>query len=129
MNDLFVPYNIAKKLKSLGFNEPCFSAYRNTDGEKQLMNISVWTKDGKENTHEGYCIAPTYQQAVDWFHKRHNIFVAVHYDSVIRIGTYCILIHRDGDLKHNESIKSHGYNTPHEAWLNAIKVALKLIER
>ena len=78
MGDLFVTYSIAKKLKALGFNASCFSAYRNTDGEKQLMGVSKWTNTGTENTHEGYCAAPIYQQVVEWLRWKYGIFVAVH---------------------------------------------------
>jgi len=128
MEYLFVTYNVANKLKKLGFNAPCFSAYRNTDGEKELMGISKWVNYGWENTHDGYCAAPTYLQVVDWLVWKYGIFVSVHYDSIIKKGKYCFLIHMYGDLKHNESIKSHGYKTPHQAWPNAMKAALKLIQ-
>ncbi len=75
MKHLFIPYELAVVAKEKGFDEPCFNAYRNSDGEQQLMQIGEWTNSGIENTHAGYCAAPLYQQIVDWFREKHNIFI------------------------------------------------------
>lgn len=73
MDHLFVPYKIAFLLKDLGFDKFCLSAYRSTDGEEQLMGLSSWTKS--QDTHEGYCLAPTWDQAIQWLIVEHDLHV------------------------------------------------------
>lgn len=69
MEEQFVPYMIALKLKELGFNEECFGYYDN------------WLNYGKEKTtfRLGLCkgdikVVPTllWQQAFDWFREKYN---------------------------------------------------------
>ena len=69
----FVPYDLAMRLKVLGFNEKCFSAYRNTDGEKSLIGLDVWENGAAYDNHEGFCAAPLWQQAIDWLAEKHEI--------------------------------------------------------
>lgn len=79
MKKQFIPYDLALKFKDLGFHEECFSAYRNTDGEKQLMGISIWTNTGNGYYEkiEGYCAAPLWQQAFDWIRNEFNLMLTV----------------------------------------------------
>ena len=60
MKKEFVPYELAVKLKQLGFDEPCLKSY-GTDG---LLN---------ENDHEMYLSAPTFSQAFRWFRKKYGL--------------------------------------------------------
>lgn len=62
----FLPYKESLAMKNLGYDEECFRAFRNTDGEEELMCVSNWTNSGPENTHDGYCAAPLHQQALSW---------------------------------------------------------------
>jgi hypothetical protein len=65
MNKEFVSYEIALKLKELGFNEPCFDNY-NSIGELWQMRLS------KQSTVDMACLAPLYQQVFRWFREQHN---------------------------------------------------------
>jgi len=75
MKNLFADYKTSKILKELGFDEICFSAYRNTDGEESLMGLSNWTNSGNGyyNIHAGYCAAPLWQQVKEWLWEKHKI--------------------------------------------------------
>ena len=55
MNKEFVPYELALKLKQLGFDEPCIA----THGYLELYI----------NTDDGHLKAPLYQQAFRWFRE------------------------------------------------------------
>ena len=73
---LFATYDVAFKLKSIGFNDKCFGYY---DEKKELVlhekPYAFWTtnehnnwnhaffKKGKENI----CSAPLWEQVYDWF--------------------------------------------------------------
>jgi hypothetical protein len=76
MKNEFVPYELALKLKQLGFDEPCFAGYRGsewigTDGpnsryfHSQLFSNHQFDEDQKE-----YCSSPLFQQAFRWFRKK-----------------------------------------------------------
>ena len=55
MNKEFVPYELALKLKQLGFDEPCIA----THGYLELYI----------NTDDGHLKAPLFQQAFRWFRE------------------------------------------------------------
>jgi hypothetical protein len=69
MEKEFVPYELAVKLKTLGFDEDCFGCY---------------TKEGKlsydfsDNRGEGHyfqeCSAPTYSQTFRWFREKYGLY-------------------------------------------------------
>ncbi len=79
MNHLFVPYDIAKKLKQNGFQEPCFGDYfKFQDNDKPFL---VYDEDRfkiiPDNPNEliTETPAPIYQQVIDWFQSKHNIYI------------------------------------------------------
>ena len=69
MNKEFIPYELAFELKQLGFDEPCFGWFRNTE-----FTISFNDLYPKERGEEIKIIAaPTYSQAFRWFRDKHNL--------------------------------------------------------
>jgi hypothetical protein len=69
MEKEFVPYELAVKLKALGFDEPCFGFYEHT----KKLNIKI-TKDSLCNKVKGlFCDAPTFSQALRWFREKYGI--------------------------------------------------------
>ena len=75
MKNLFVPYEIALKLKEKGFEPSCFASY---EGNDDLCFRTVMSKNSyyiSEEEDKYYCAAPLYQQCIDWFRKKHNIHV------------------------------------------------------
>lgn len=82
MEYLFVPYDLALKLKKLGFNETCLAHYNNIfpDGITRL-NLGVtnkgtliqnYTKEGDIVISNDYVLAPLWQQVFDWFRINHE---------------------------------------------------------
>src|SRR5690554_978919 len=75
MKDQFIPYNLAVKLKELGFDEHCFAGYNNS---KTLLIYYP------NECFDGYCDidcyigyqsiddikAPLWQQIFDWFTRK-----------------------------------------------------------
>lgn len=65
----FVPYELAVKLKELGFSESTFAYYEN-NGE-MFTGLGVYhSKYIVKGTNA--CVAPLWQQAFDWFRNYHN---------------------------------------------------------
>ena len=74
MKKLFVPYEIALKLKELGFNEECFGEYRQFDGDTPYLqlyqDIDSCSTDDADYCYTTECLAPLYQQVIDWFREK-----------------------------------------------------------
>ena len=64
----FVPYELAVKLKSLGFDEECFGFYNPTVTEKVIMNNDSY--GGYGLSYEHIVGAPTFSQAFRWFRDK-----------------------------------------------------------
>lgn len=70
MEKEFVPYELAVKLKELGFDKPCFGCYLD---DKYLCKELTERQDyfaGQEAS------APLWQQAFDCFRNEHNFIVS-----------------------------------------------------
>ncbi len=64
MEKEFVPYELALKMKQLGFNEPCLGFYNKED----RPNLGYCTNSFQDDTTlEIKCTAPLFQQAFRWF--------------------------------------------------------------
>ncbi len=62
----FVTFEIAEKLKELGFDEPCFGFYSNQiAGKKSYLIIGNIVKM-QDHYHGQICSAPLCQQAINW---------------------------------------------------------------
>ena len=75
MRKLFVPYELAVKLKEKGFDEMSLAKYYLQDEEVFLM-IGDKEIEEAENGGDGIafeCNAPLFQQVVDWFREKHGI--------------------------------------------------------
>jgi hypothetical protein len=83
MNEEFVSYEIALKLKELGFDEPCFTYYYNISGKIRtgiVVNINnAWTYAGTKKL--GTTLAPLYQQVFRWFREKYGLEI------ILRPGT------------------------------------------
>ena len=74
MKNEFVSYEMALALKELGFDEPCFTYYKND----QLSNILELVKNSEmknvNNEVDNYISAPTFSQAFRFFRERHGLY-------------------------------------------------------
>jgi hypothetical protein len=84
MVEEFVPYELALRMKQLGFDEPCFSYYeldgRLSDTPKESGYDIKYQGDCKFDNHQNTyldedesCSAPLYQQAFRWFRDEHGM--------------------------------------------------------
>ena len=85
MNKEFVPYGLALRLGSLGFDEPCFGYY--VEGELRGVNLGIEQLGGMKPYYQRFgfhtlsnhdidnpkkivVTAPTWQQAFRWFREK-----------------------------------------------------------
>lgn len=121
----FIPYEQALALKDLEFDEPCLSAYRNTDGEQLLMGFSMWKNFTIHDNHDGFAAAPLYQQAFRWFREKHKLFSKIELEDVeLNLFSYEILQDKKGKYN-NELYIDMDFKTYEEAELACL---IKLIE-
>ena len=83
MEEQFVPYELAVKLKELGFNDECLGWYLNHQlipVGQQVTNSSNSFRSNKNDWEEykydsfkNCCSAPLWQQAFYWFRTEHNL--------------------------------------------------------
>lgn len=132
MEKLFVSYEIALKVKELGFIEPCFGEYRQWDGCNPYLHIEGFNNSKGRFTVE--CSAPLYQQVIDWFREKHNILITVIPDKENNKTCFHYIIDRDSDYPHQlfrEIGRTYGeiskLATYYEALDKAILEAIKLI--
>ncbi len=75
MEKQFVPYELAVKLKELGFDEECISFY-NQSGSLNLSRIDSFNwviRNSNSQVVKLKCVsAPLWQQAFDWFREKHG---------------------------------------------------------
>ena len=117
MNKEFVPYELAVKLKQLGFDEPCFAYYKDMKGEKVLLYDSM--------DFDGECNAPLYQQAFRWFREKYDLV------GIVKFGTndFTYNIYSDDGigLLTKESLGFNG--TYEEAELSCLTKLIKITEK
>ena len=113
MTKEFVPYELAVKLKKLGFDEECLSYYFN----KQLSF-------GSKTAYGEVVEAPLYQQAFRWFREKYDLRIWIEsnygvlkFEYVIATTNFNFIDKQFNDLS--------GYNTYEEAELACL---IKLIE-
>ncbi len=77
MQKEFVTYEIAKKLKELGFDEPCLAYYAKSESFYDIPNTFFMHPSGieYENIKGSSFLAPLWQQAIDWFYYNHEILI------------------------------------------------------
>ena len=119
MDKEFVPYELAVKLKVLGFDEECFGAYHN----QKLIDIgSEYSYDVK---------APLFQQALRWFREK-NFYVSINtYHSVSLnkpFGLSIDYLHESGKWDYFDYRGESDFETYEEAELACLTKLIEIVE-
>lgn len=83
MEKEFVPYELALRMKQLGFDEPCFAYYYTLNGRdwKFAEKTEYYRLDDNMNIGGKFTIsAPLFQQAFRWFREQKGMWVTFEYD-------------------------------------------------
>lgn len=99
MKDQFVPYEIAERLKEVGFDEPCMAFYysEKSDPFNEKFELCHFPKQTP-----GYCAAPTWQQVEEWLWNTQQIKVHIKGFDVFTIFVY--------DADHDEIYRDRSEN-------------------
>ncbi len=112
MKDQFVTFEIANKLKELGFNEHCLAWF---DKANELIIEQVKPEVGYF-TYEDL-VAPLWQQVIDWFIIKHDVIVYLDHVSLKSF------IPIEG-MTYEESLKSEILKSREAAILKACELLL-----
>jgi hypothetical protein len=105
MTKEFVPYELAVKLKALGFDEKCFCNWEESWSPEPEDEIRMVLTTDQTWLRPGWVRAPTFSQAFRWFREKHKLFVSIEYstrsqtDFVITINKIAVNDARDEDYK------------------------------
>ena len=131
LKDQFVTYEIALKLKELGFDEDCLGYYNSFNKleidrylHPMLKEYSIPNNNQFINTIIIAC--PLWQQVIDWFKERHDIHIYTdYYDNLYGFATKLNkekLYNRYGSFE-------PGFNTYQEAREQAILKAIEIVKK
>lgn len=125
MQHLFLPHKLAILAKQKCFNEPCFGYYSGDNPYGELpdkLNIIACKKEQSVDDLFGRCLAPLYQQIVDWFRDEYDLQINILGHLTIGF-EYCIS--KNKKVKH--AMADLSCKTYYEALNKAIEEAFKLI--
>ncbi len=89
----FVSFETAKKLKSLGFDEPCRYFYENANCTDIRYTLYRYYNDK-----EPFCSAPMLWQAQKWLREKHRIHIRINFDSDRDWNKSLLLMDEDRDI-------------------------------
>ena len=128
MEKEFVPYELAVKLKTLGFDEPCFGIYLMKEFRYSSPPMTL------ENTTKGIeLLAPTFSQAFRWFREKHGIcswIERLYTENSVAYYKTNQEYKKDASSKmHNLIISLKEYNTYEEAELECLKKLIEIVKQ
>lgn len=126
MENQFVPYELALKLKELGFDEECLDFYSNENN--CLFNNDPINED---SIHIGAGIpAPIWQQAFDWFRDSHGLNV-VGFSANQSWSLWYFNIDKKGltYLYYAGAQEKKFFNSPEEVRIACLKELIEIIEQ
>jgi hypothetical protein len=74
MENEFIPYELALRMKALGFDEPCFGYFLS---DRMFIDAKITRQTGDAIS------SPTWQSAFRWFREKYNLNFLVAFDKYI----------------------------------------------
>jgi hypothetical protein len=126
MEKEFVPYNLALRMKQLGFDEDCCKyVYVGDTGINVDHYLEVEPSKAKNYNKDGLCISqPLYQQAFRWFRKKYNLKSCI----MFRTNMEDDKEYYDWLIKGQEVVYRH-FNSYEEAELTCLEKLIEIVEQ
>lgn len=125
MTKEFVPYELALKLKELGFDEPCFVLYKaSNNNQLAYAPHGITTNSQLSQGDSNNIAAPLFQQAFRWFREKYHIIGEPKYKGGLTTKTswYDYIIYSNIDWKEDNK----QYKTYEEAELACLDKLIDL---
>lgn len=123
MEKQFVPYELALKLKELGFNENCI-AFKGSKGKISYCSQKEYDEEGypilifHNNNGSPWVSLPLWQQAFDWFREKYEFEVAIH--KLIDESGYMATIGWIGVEEFHSQVEGNTYEEARQACLERL---------
>ena len=117
----FVPYELAVKLKALGFDEPCLDKY-DPRFEKLSSNMETWSNEYyPENL---MTLAPLFQQSFRFFREKYEIYYTI--EGSKKFGFQHFIYDEKGsyEIKSEETFKTY-----EEAELACLRKLIEIVKQ
>jgi hypothetical protein len=132
MENEFVTYDLALRMKALGFNEPCLMVY---NYKKQvILNNKIPFEERTNQPNPYLCTAPLFSQAFRWFRDEYKSFHEVFIDCEPRADVpleddlmFAFTIHRVREDKFIVGSRNI-YKTHEEAELACLEKLIEIVE-
>ena len=133
----FCNYEIALKLKELGFDEKCIFAFDNCQMRCSDLRTNEQKFSGVNYNSSSYVSQPLWQQVIDWFREKHKYSVSIHVDednSTPSNIKYWYCIDSFFEVPNNKIVREgieevDNFSSFEEAREQAILKAIKLIKK
>lgn len=126
MNEDYVSYDLALKLKACGFDEPCEAFYLPPMKSRPEPFFSGRVKRSiKNETHAFHLSAPSLYHAQKWLREKHHISVRVSYISYHKVW-FADWLNLDSEEFDDTDTTFDSYE---EALVDGISAALELIKK
>lgn len=126
MNEDYVSYELAVKLKACGFDEPCEAFYLPPMKSRPEPFFSGRVKRSiKNETHAFHLSAPSLYHAQKWLREKHHISVRVSYISYHKVW-FADWLNLDSEEFDDTDTTFDSYE---EALVDGISAALELIKK
>lgn len=125
MEKEFVPYELAVKLKALGFDEHelCFAHWIERDErDGGGVKLEMWNDEDTYYEVKSLIKAPTFSQAFRFFRKKYKL------SGLIEIGTHKYSFIIFDEAKDSRKITSSMNGTPEEAELACLQKLIEIVE-
>jgi hypothetical protein len=120
MEKEFVTYELALRMKALGFDEPCFAWY---DGRYTSSINENYCKNSEEWLNTIHCATPLYQQAFRWFREKFGLNHEINYAG--REGEYNAFVN---DYVYGNNSNSPSVFTYEEAEISCLQKLIEISE-
>jgi hypothetical protein len=119
MEKEFVPYELALRMKQLGFDEPCLGKFY----YNELEIGGNWCNNDFKEDGDIFISAPLYQQGFRFFREKYNLKSCI----MFRTSMEDDKEYYDWLIKGQEVVYRH-FNTPEEAELACLTKLIEIVE-
>ena len=127
MEKEFIPFELAVKLKALGFDKPCFGYYDHQIKELDTISSDVCERLCKHDTH---IKAPTFSQSFKWFREKHGLIgqpipLSTSYPGKVTHYGWSIVSNQNSNDWENED---DGFKTYEDAEIECLKKLIEIVK-
>ena len=126
MEKEFVPYELALRLKALGFVESCWCYFVNNVFYDSMFPKDYEYFEGMSKKYSTYTLAPTFSQAFRWFREKYHLYGKVETTSLTCHFIMIKEVTLDGTIRENPKYVT--YNSYEEAELDCLKQLIEIVE-